>query len=116
MIKTNDSFTVRGTDIIFAPDSKTSFDYPVASVVEFDDFVVVLLDVPPDQSHNENVYGVSREGNVLWQVPPRKHVYANSPYTYAERKGDSVFLSNWDGLELTVDAATGVILSESYGK
>lgn len=115
-MRTGDSFTARGTDLVFASGQKASFKYPVASVVEFDDVLVVMLDVPPNARHNENVYGVSREGQVLWQIQPRLHVYADSPYTYVGRQGDSAALSNWDGLELTVNAETGAILKEEHGR
>ena len=80
------------------------------------DILVVRLDVPPGARFNENVFGVDREGRILWQVPRRPYAYADSPYTGMEPKNDRVVLLNWDGLQLSVACRTGHVLAEGEGR
>jgi len=108
--------TVQGSTLVFANGKSRTFQFPIADVMEYPDTAVVRLDVPPGSTLNENVFGVDDLGSIVWQVPNRKYVYADSPYTGMQRQGDHAVLFNWDGLELTVDAATGKVVREGYGR
>jgi hypothetical protein len=110
-------FRVEGNRVVFDSGKAGSFKYDVAEAVGFDRAVVARLEVPAGVILNENVYGLAYDGRVLWQVPARKHVYPDSPYTKIARGADgAVVLSNWDGLELTLDPETGRVLGESWGR
>jgi hypothetical protein len=101
------------------PDSseiKTTFNWPVVEVLELSNMVVVRTDPKPGSCDNQNVFGVAADGRILWQVTPQPQIYDDSPYTGITFASDGVKLSNWDGSELIVDAATGFILSKSQGK
>jgi hypothetical protein len=108
--------TIQGDTIVFDTGKAISFPFPVVQAVDYPSLTVVRLDTPPGSAFNENVFGVNDQGAVLWQVPKRKHVYADSPYTGMQRQGDNAVLSNWDGLEVTVEAATGAVIREDYGR
>jgi hypothetical protein len=82
--------------------------YSIATVI------IALLEIPTGAKFNENVYGIDLTGNVLWQVPKKRYVYEDSPYTDIVRDGDNVVLFNWDGLQLTVEPKAGGVLREDY--
>ena len=111
-----DRFKIEGGKVVFDSGKVGSFNYDVAEAVGFDTVVVARLEIPVGVVLNENVYGLDYDGQMLWQVPTRKHVYTDSPYTKIARRGDAVLLVNWDGLELTLDPETGRVLGENYGR
>lgn len=112
-------FRVEDSSIIFAGGERVSFPFPVAEALAFgEQIVVVRLDVSPGHIFNENVYALTRDGRMLWQVPARSYVYADSPYVNLARskEGEMVILTSWDGTELTLDLFTGRILRETQSR
>lgn len=93
-----------------------TFKYNIAEVAILEGIIIVRLDVPPGRIMNENIYGVSKDGNILWQISKLGHIYGDSPYTGMTRRGDKFTIYNWDGLDVTIDPYTGEILSKSYSK
>lgn len=93
-----------------------AFDYPIQESLGFEQAIVLLLDVPLGKSLNENVFGVAYDGKIIWRIEEKQLVYEDSPYTGIARKGNKVVLYNWDGLELTVEPATGKIIEEEFSK
>lgn len=113
-------YSVSERSLIFeAPDSGSrtvDFDCPIAETVAVGALILVRLDPAPDDALNENVFAVDSSGEIVWRVPPVPHVYEDSPYTSLKVAGDEVYLSNWDGLNLTVELQSGKILAQEYGK
>lgn len=93
-----------------------SFAYPIRQVIKFNDCLVVRLESDIGQIYNENVFGISNEGKVLWQIEPMPHVYNDSPYTGLGQEGNSAKLSNWDGTDLIIEPYTGRIIKKSYSR
>jgi hypothetical protein len=114
MIQTAETFTTQERTLIISSGKQITFDYPIDTAVGFDTVIVVMLE--PNKLLNENVFGVSYDGKIMWQVDKRDHVYDESPYTYIGRKDNNVELGNFDGLELIVEPATGKILHQQWGK
>lgn len=92
------------------------FQHNIAELLVFPEVIIVRLDIPYRVLFNENVYGISHEGNLLWQIPKIDHVYQDSPYTGMKIMNNELILCNWDGLDVTIDPITGNILKTSYGK
>jgi hypothetical protein len=109
-------FTVERQKIVFDSGKDITFAHTIAKTIDCDKAVVVMLDVPQGTIFNENVFGVSPDATILWQVPKEEYVYADSPYTDIKLAKDTVVHYNWDGLRLTVEPATGKILEKDYGK
>lgn len=107
-----EAFKISDACIAFKGGGTARFRFPIAEALMFDDIAVVRLDLPPGQIFNENVYGLNRDGRIVWQVPARTYVYEDSPYVNLARAGAHVILTNWDGMELALDPASGQILSE----
>jgi hypothetical protein len=95
---------------------KVNFGWPVVEVLEVANMLVVRTDPKPGSCDNCNVFGVALDGTIQWQVGPQQYIYDDSPYTGITLIDDGIKLSNWDGTDLVVDAATGDILSQSQGK
>lgn len=113
-MSTKPAYTIEGEQLLLHEGRHVDFDFPVSQVVEFDDALVVLIEVPAQVLSNENVFGVSKTGQILWQISPEKLVYDNSPYVQLARMGEFAQLQNWDGLVLQVDPSNGSVINRSY--
>ncbi len=120
MMAKNQRVRVQGNEVVLLGENEieklVSFPYPVAQVLEFSSAAIVRLEPPTKSCFNENVYGVSYGGEILWRIEPREHVHEDSPYTGMIQAGENAKLFNWDGAELLVDPISGHVLKEEYGK
>jgi hypothetical protein len=92
------------------------FDYPIVQTIELESLAVIRLEIPPNINYNENVFGVSEDGQLLWQIKKVALVYTNSPYVNLSKHDSLVVAQNWDGLSLWLEPATGKIVKSFYGK
>ncbi len=82
------------------------------------DVLVVALEVPPGGMMTENVFAISLEGEVLWQVE-RIPETAQPPFRYSHVNPigrDRVGLWNWACWSVEVDIHTGHVLSKRWTK
>jgi hypothetical protein len=86
--------------------------YPVKQRLEIDGVNVLLLNVPPDQSYPQNIFGVSEKGDVLWQVEPRPSQGPNSGYSSIRDEVGVVVASTGDRVQRKIDPKTGKVLTE----
>jgi hypothetical protein len=130
-------FQINSNQLILENGAHVDFDLSIKCAIKVLGIVVVALDVPPKQSMNENVFGVSSEGKILWQI--ERIPNASNPicrYTdvnviesgpdnllcrleqYPEYKGlgeyaripGTFIAGNWCGSEAIVDVKTGKVL------
>lgn len=92
------------------------FAFPIRQIIQFPNCFVVRLEPDVGQIYNENVFGVSNEGKMLWQIESMPHVYEDSPYTGLGQDGDLAKLSNWDGTDLLIEPYTGKILKKGHSR
>ncbi|MDQ5899645.1 MAG: hypothetical protein QG624_564 [Pseudomonadota bacterium] len=92
------------------------FSFDIKQVENFGDMLVVRLKIPVGTTYNENVFGVSYDGKILWQIEKLKYVYNDSPFTGMVREGNNIKLCNWDGTDLIVNSQTGEIISKGWSK
>jgi hypothetical protein len=114
-MSTNIDYSVE-KNILKVKSEEVQFDWPIAEIVAFNDILVVRVEPDPGVCFNENVFGVSANGEIVWAVEKLKHVYGDSPYTKIIAKDEHVKLFNWDGDELLVDPFTGKITAMGYGR
>jgi hypothetical protein len=93
-----------------------TFPFPIRQAISFPKCHVIRFEPEVGETYNENVFGLSLDGDILWQIEPIGHVYADSPYTGMGQVGDLIQLWNWDGVDLFVEPYTGKIVRKSYGK
>ena len=107
---------VASGDTLYVGGGKLLFAHRIAQVECFGTVAVVRLDVPPGTRYNENIFGVSSEAHLLWQVKKEPRVYEDSPYTNLSRKGELAVASNWDGCTVVLEPQSGSVVEKSYGK
>lgn len=113
------NFTIEGINLIISThDSVKNVQFPfeVKQVESFETVLIVRLKIPVGTTFNENIFGVSSDGKILWQIKKMKYVYNDSPFTGMVRAGSNIKLCNWDGTDLIVNPETGEIIQEGYSK
>ena len=128
-----------GNQLILENGITVEFALPIRQAIDVSGIMIVALDVPPHETMNENVFGVSSEGKVLWQIeripqtstPVCRYVdlterLPDSLLTQLERipqfkglsqYGPGTFVAgNWGGTEAIVDARTGKVLRTFFLK
>jgi hypothetical protein len=94
----------------------TYFQTPIEGIEQFDQVLVVMIYPEGENFLNENIFGVSYDGEILWQIKPIKHSDKRSPYVGIFRKGNYVKIYNWNGKNFIIDPNTGEAISEGYNK
>jgi hypothetical protein len=93
------------------------FDHPVREVLVTSESIIARVEPPAGTVLNENIYGLSLDGERLWTIGQLPHVYEDSPYTGLVRRADgSVWASNWDGASCRIGPKSGAILEVVAGK
>jgi len=115
MKSANLNFEINGKSLIVSGKS-IKFPLDIKQVEVFPNSFVVRLEVPTNFVFNENIFGVSKDGMILWQIEKLTYVYSNSPYTGMLREKNFIKLFNWDGKNLIVNPDNGKIIEVEYGK
>ena len=76
----SNTYSIHGNAIQLSSGQRLSFDYPIAQTENAGEIIVIRLDVPRGSKYNENVFGVSSQGELLWQVQEKKYTESDSPY------------------------------------
>ncbi len=92
------------------------FSYLIGKIETFDDCVIVMIDPPMKTIFNENIYGVSYDGKILWQVEKIEHVDRDSPYTGMGQEKGLLSAYNWDGFDYRIEPKTGKIIDKIFVK
>ncbi len=95
------------------------FDLPIFKAIEISGIIVVVLDVPRNQSMTENVLGVLPNGTLVWQIEkiPDLSMHPANCYT-GVREGPSgtAIVFNWSCIDVTIDVKTGKVLDSRITK
>lgn len=93
-----------------------NFQSPIEQIEQFDEIIVVMVYPKTNNFLNENLYGVSYDGKILWQVEKIEHVDRDSPYTGMGEENGLLGAYNWDGFDYLIDPKTGKILDKKFVK
>lgn len=113
------NWKVEGRDVTAQNGKLVSFEYAVSDAAEVDGVLVVVLAVPPKVSMTENVFGVSREGELLWQIKPCAANSTNPVNQYVGitgKVGAIARIYNWNGMNSAVDVHTGKVSDHRFVK
>ena len=93
-----------------------TFSFPVSQLIQFEQIIVVSVE--PEQHHilNENLFGVSYGGKILWQIEKMEHVSNDSPYMGIAKKNEMLSAYNWDGFRYLINPETGKIIDKEFVK
>src|SRR5438067_12097683 len=92
------------------------FEYPIQKCLDLGEVLIVLLRTPYKTLYNENVFGISRNGERLWQVQKNIEYPSGSkdcPFTDVFlNKNNELVLYNWCDLAFVVNPNSGEILKK----
>lgn len=88
-----------------------SFEAPITKIIIVDNIIIVLLDYFLYNRDNRNVFGLSKEGEMLWQMG--KFQCISGPCHCVEiflGSDNKVKVLNWEGSYMFIDPGTGKII------
>ena len=103
---------VAGPNLIFPNGKILRLEFGVEALVDFGDVIVVCLDVPPYVSYDENVFGIAKDGSILWRIKPLRNAKGDSVrmrYVGCGRDGVFARVNRWDGVLAFLDPRTGEV-------
>lgn len=109
MNQTTVNYLINDDTIKLADGREIALADNIQQSVEFDNAIVVLIDW---MATNRNVFGISQEGNRLWQIEEQPAINNGNPCTRLERQGEYLLVGTWDGLELLIEPLTGKVIKE----
>lgn len=109
-------YRVEGKTVAFNNGKEITFIYEIGDTVYCNRVVAVRLIIPTDVVLNENIYGYTTDGDMLWQIEKVGLPYVNSPYTGLWCEAENFMAYNWSGFELTLDPQTGKVISRLFTK
>ncbi|MDQ3323476.1 MAG: hypothetical protein M3525_13755 [Acidobacteriota bacterium] len=116
MNQTSNTYDVLDNKIIFQNGEEVTFDYPIGETLDFKDAIVLRLKLPSGVIFNENVFGLSHNGKILWQISKQKHIDDDSPYTQLSYQNNKAGLYNWDASLYIIEPTTGKVIEERFLK
>lgn len=103
---------------LFIGDKWIDLPYAVGDVVECNDSLFVRVDPPIGVVFNRNIFAVTRQGEILWQIAESPHgTEADKPYVGIFRDRDGCLVAaNWNGVDYSVDLESGGITTKAFNK
>ena len=93
------------------------FERKVLDAIKFKDFLIVLTDPTENRRwNNENVFGYSINGELIWQIEELDLFHENHDYTAIYFEDQELCLYNRCGVEVKINPATGAVLSKELIK
>ena len=89
----------------------SALEYPIGEALEFGSTVVVRLEVPVGEVFNENVFGLSWDGRIKWQVAGVGQPDRDNPIVSIQARSNRVRLLSWSGIAVELDPESGSELS-----
>jgi hypothetical protein len=109
-------YVVEENQIRFLNGRSVTLDHPITRAIDYGDIVVVKVEIPYKVIYNENIFGISKTGDVLWQVPKIGYISEDSPYTGIQRLDSLLIAQNCGGFEVEIEFRTGRILKQTFTK
>lgn len=104
--------------LIFANGTVVELNLPVRAIARCGSVYVVTTVDPGKDTESRNLYAYDEDGELLWRAPDRSFPSAPvCPYIAVERVDDErVRVWDLNGVIYEMDARTGNVLSERFGK
>lgn len=101
---------IKGNKIVY------EFPFPIQEIRELQDRYLVTLRIPPEKIFNENIFCISNDGKLLWQIEKRELMRNNSPYIGSDYTENELIVFNLYSFAMKVDIDTGKITEVLYTK
>lgn len=95
-------------------DIKLTFEYNIRYVQEVGNILIVLLEIPYNESYLNNVFGVSTTGAIKWRIQNAGDVLPvknQMPYENLMVSKNGAYVSDFFGRRFLINSSTGEILS-----
>jgi hypothetical protein len=112
-------WTISGNQLLLEDGHAVSFPLPISECQQVEDVLVVVLDVSGRNHMTENVFGVTPQGQILWQIEPRPDISRDPVnfYTGIDRHlPGRIRLGSWAGIAVDVDIHSGKIVNSFVTK
>lgn len=85
---------------------------------EWHDLIIVKVDPPSGTIFNRNVFGITNQGEILWQIEESPHgTQDDKPYIQISiEKSDNLIAENWNGVSYSVNPSNGKITVSAFNK
>lgn len=103
---------------LFIDDRWVELPYAVDEILECGNSLVIRVEPPVGSIFNRNVFAVTSQGDVLWQIAESPHgTQADKPYVgIAHDKDGGLVAANWNGVDYSVDMRCGAITTKAFNK
>lgn len=94
--------------------NKIVFDHNIRYVMEINDTLIVLLEIPNNIRYLNNVFGINRNGEVKWRIQSVGDVFPvknQLPFENLMVIGTDVFVPDFYGRRFSLNPTNGEILS-----
>lgn len=85
--------------------------------LEYQNLIIIKIEPPSGIIYNRNVFGVSKDGKISWQIEESPHsTLSDKPYINIFVQGDDLIAANWNGVSYCVNPSNGKITVSSFDK
>lgn len=107
-------------DTLVVNEKKLFFDYNIRKVEVLEELLIILLGVPFDVSYLDNVFAVTKEGDIAWRVQSLGEVYPMEnrlPYEHMNiDEFKQIVVSDFYGRRFFINPQDGKIIGRDFVK
>ena len=93
------------------------FNYQVRTIIEVEDIIIVLLEIPFDNTiEKNNIIAVDFQGNTIWVISNHGYVKNNLPFEQMVLKDGWIYASDFYARRFKINYRTGIIADVSIAK
>jgi hypothetical protein len=111
-------FSKEGNELVVS-NNKVVFNYPIRYIEEVNNTLIVLLEIPYNETFLDNVFGVSNTGEIKWRIENVGDVFSvknQLPFENLNIQGNEVFVSDFYGRRYFINPISGKLLSSDIAK
>jgi len=107
-------------NILSSSDYQIKFEHEIRMIIALSDKTLVLLSIPEtDEATIDNIYAISKDGDIIWRSESLRDVYPkelNLPYEYMEIDTTAVQATDFYGRRYYLDIDNGKITQREIMK
>jgi hypothetical protein len=108
-------YVIDGGTIAFPNGKRAHLGWPIQQTLDFGPIIVVLLSFE-NAPFDENLFGITRDGDIAWQIAPSKFPPGWGVYSAIHRAGDRLVANGGGDRAYTIDPLTGTIIDSAWTK
>lgn len=112
-------FVVQDRTVTLPAGKIVTFEHPVKEAIQIGEVLIVILHIPEGTTLTENVFAISKTGQILWQIERIKETSFNPQDRYVgivSHDQEIVTIGNWNGMVVDVDLLNGRLKAKRFLK